>query len=364
MRRRLCLLGLLVLAACGGGDEGRCGDRKVGGSEACDDGNDVAGDGCEADCTFSCQTAADCDDGESCTTDACDAAHACTHAPATGATCEADGDPATPHVCADGACAPSSCGDGIVDLRTETCDDANGMPSDGCEDDCRGTPTAFRVVTVRFADPHTWTFGLSGCEDNGANFDAELQASVDSFELNIVLVFRPLDPAAESSPVDIVFGADCTASACQLASGEVTPIVVHGKTTGTCFEADASTLNPDYTPGPNSPDAPCFASDPQDLIVPIGPARVPFQDAIAAGTFSGDPPTMVVSGLFAGFVSEADAKAVEPAPGFSLYSFLAAGQAQGSSCATVDDRDTYMTARGFWFYLDLTAAPVDWSDSL
>ena len=359
------LVWVLLAAACGG-DGGRCGDGQVGGGEACDDGNGTAGDGCERDCTFSCQGAADCDDGDACTLDACGADHACAHAPASGATCEADADPATPDVCVAGACAASICGDEVVDARRETCDDGNDLDGDGCEHDCRGTPTAFRVVTVRFADPHTWTLGLGGCEDNGANFDAELQADVDNYALNIVLVFRPLDPAAESTPVDIVFGPDCMASgsgqACRLASGAVTPLVVHGQSSGTCFEPDPTTLNPDYAPPPSSSAAPCFVSDPQDLAVPIGPAVVPFSDAIATATYSGTPPTMLVSGVFAGFVSEADTKTVEPYPGIPLYSFLAAGQAQGSSCSSEDDRDTHLTTRGFWFYLELTAAPVAWTE--
>ncbi len=43
------------------------------------------------------------------------------------------------HVCANGSCAPSTCGDGILDTRSEQCDDGNAVAFDGCEPDCQFT---------------------------------------------------------------------------------------------------------------------------------------------------------------------------------------------------------------------------------
>ena len=56
-----------------------CGDKETKGNEQCDDGNDVAGDGCEIDCTFTCEDNGDCDDGSLCTgAETCDVAkHTC-----------------------------------------------------------------------------------------------------------------------------------------------------------------------------------------------------------------------------------------------------------------------------------------------
>jgi cysteine-rich repeat protein len=331
---------------------------------------DDGGSACEgAECPMVCESAAACDDADPCTLDACGADGACAHAPQSGAVCDADGDTATADVCVAGACAASMCGDGVVDARSEACDDQNGEPQDGCENDCTATPTAFRAVTVRFADPHTWRPSLSGCEDNASGFDDELQMDVDNYDLNIILVFRPLDPAAASTPVDIVFGADCmdgaTRPACQLASGQVASLQIQNQSSGTCFQPDAATLNPDYTPPPNTTAAPCFVTEPRDLDVPIGSVLVPFTDATAAATYAGSPVTNLASGVFAGFVSEDDAKSVVPNPTFpsiTLYSFLAAGEAEGSSCSTEDDRDEYMGTSGFWFYLELTAELIDWSE--
>ena len=43
-----------------------CGNGVKEGNEECDDKNDVPNDGCEADCTLSCKSDADCDDGDLC----------------------------------------------------------------------------------------------------------------------------------------------------------------------------------------------------------------------------------------------------------------------------------------------------------
>jgi cysteine-rich repeat protein len=37
------------------GTSGECGNGSVEGGEDCDDGNDVDGDGCDSDCTWSCE---------------------------------------------------------------------------------------------------------------------------------------------------------------------------------------------------------------------------------------------------------------------------------------------------------------------
>jgi cysteine-rich repeat protein len=43
-----------------------CGNGVVEGTEQCDDSNPITGDGCESDCTFSCETADDCSNGNDC----------------------------------------------------------------------------------------------------------------------------------------------------------------------------------------------------------------------------------------------------------------------------------------------------------
>jgi cysteine-rich repeat protein len=123
-----------------------CGNGSVNAmtGEECDDGNLIPGDGCENDCTWTCETANECDDGLVCDgEETCNVGpHVCvdgTTAPA-GTACERDGDPGTRDICLAGVCLASHCSDGFADtLAGEQCDDGNLVPDDGCENDCTWT---------------------------------------------------------------------------------------------------------------------------------------------------------------------------------------------------------------------------------
>lgn len=114
----------------------RCGDGYVAAGEICDDGNTTSGDGCEADCTFSCEADADCDDSNICNgTESCNVTtHACLAGvnEANGTECGAGRD------CQDGRCIVYGCGDGNLNAGEE-CDDGNNDSGDGCEPDCTFT---------------------------------------------------------------------------------------------------------------------------------------------------------------------------------------------------------------------------------
>ncbi|MBZ0118905.1 MAG: hypothetical protein K8H88_18040 [Sandaracinaceae bacterium] len=113
----------------------------VAAGEECEDGNDVAGDGCENDCTFTCEADGECpDDGESCNgSPVCDTtAHTCgtSTPPDTGAACtSASGAPGT---CQAMVCVAAGCGNMIVD-EGEDCDDGNTNDADGCTRMCTFT---------------------------------------------------------------------------------------------------------------------------------------------------------------------------------------------------------------------------------
>jgi fibro-slime domain-containing protein len=130
-----------------------CGDGKVTGDEACDDGNTASGDGCSADCKqveagFTCPKAGgtcssvpvprcgdavlnpgeQCDDGNSTDGDGCSA----TCVVEAGYTCPTAGMACT---------RIAYCGDGKVDLVLgETCDDGNTTSGDGCSALCQLEP--------------------------------------------------------------------------------------------------------------------------------------------------------------------------------------------------------------------------------
>ena len=90
--------------------------------EDCDDGNNVDGDGCQANCALpACgdnvvdpAEGEECDDGNDRMCDGC--TWFCTVEPV------------------------PICGDGIFDEYCEECDDGNNIDGDGCSSDCERTP--------------------------------------------------------------------------------------------------------------------------------------------------------------------------------------------------------------------------------
>jgi cysteine-rich repeat protein len=114
-----------------------CGDGVVDDGEACDDQNGTNGDGCDNDCSLSCEVAADCDDSA-----ACNGVETCS--PTTGTCMEGtmapDGTTCALGACRGGSCAPPGCGDAVVESG-EDCDDGNLSAGDGCENDCTFTCT-------------------------------------------------------------------------------------------------------------------------------------------------------------------------------------------------------------------------------
>ncbi len=112
----------------------KCGNAIVEGDETCDDGNDTSGDGCEADCSYSCDNTkpdtgnVKCDDANPCNgAETCGDSHACVAGMKEfdGVSC------GTGKICIAGGCQDEICGDGFVN-STEECDDGNMADGDGC----------------------------------------------------------------------------------------------------------------------------------------------------------------------------------------------------------------------------------------
>jgi cysteine-rich repeat protein len=149
-----------------------CGDSKVGGTEVCDDGNTLDGDGCSHDCNnieigYDCPSA-----GGTCTprADPCgngslDSQEACDdHNQVAGDGCAANCQVEPGYVCptAGQACQPIEvCGDRKVSYtRGETCDDRNQAAGDGCSATCHIEPGY--VCTT--AQPSVCTYDVA-CAD-------------------------------------------------------------------------------------------------------------------------------------------------------------------------------------------------------
>jgi cysteine-rich repeat protein len=132
-----CVGELCVAAGCGNGVV------ESQSNEVCDDGNRTAGDGCSADC----RSTEACGDGivDPFALEQCD----CGDDPAslplgcTGVNAN------TPNAqCRPITCAPSRCGDMIVDAPNESCDDGNNVAGDGCAADCSGRWTRMDSKTL------------------------------------------------------------------------------------------------------------------------------------------------------------------------------------------------------------------------
>ena len=109
------------IAACGGGNNAShaCGDGIVNGTEECDDGNTISGDGCSSVCKTEVGKCGDgivdvatesCDDGNRTSGDGC------------SANCQIE--------------TSATCGNGVVDSG-EGCDDHNTAAGDGCSASCQ-----------------------------------------------------------------------------------------------------------------------------------------------------------------------------------------------------------------------------------
>ncbi len=95
----------------------RCGNGVLEAGEQCDDGNEVDGDGCSADCVWEQR----CGDGNVDDDEVCD-----------------DGNNASGDGCRSDCQSDERCGNGVLDVaRGEVCDDGNEMDGDGCSADCR-----------------------------------------------------------------------------------------------------------------------------------------------------------------------------------------------------------------------------------
>jgi MYXO-CTERM domain-containing protein len=150
-----------------------CGNNAVEGTEGCDDGNTVSGDGCDANCTpTACGNAIvtmgeTCDDGNTVSGDGCDAnctPTACGNTIVTaGEACD-DGNAVEGDGC-DSNCTASACGNAIQ-APNEACDDGNTMSGDGCDANCTPTACGNTIVTAgEVCDDGNAVEG-DGCDSN------------------------------------------------------------------------------------------------------------------------------------------------------------------------------------------------------
>lgn len=356
-----------------------CGNGIVNPGETCDIGI-AAGPG-------ACPTT--CSDGMACTRDVLTNAGTCTAActfPAITTMTAGDG------CCLPGGnnntdsdCAPV-CRNGVVEMG-EQCDDGNSNNTDACSNTCTLTavpPTAFRMSDLDLRNPHTFV-NFIGCRDvtdtalAGFSVNGQIQTSIQTdgtdagtdLDLSIATVFRPLNQAGATNPVEIHFPT-CTSpigsTTCSRmpAGGMMIPTTATNMATGMCLTPLAGTQGTPYTPAITSPTGPCYGAGPVTVTITLAGIPITLRDARIAATYVGNPATSTTNGLLMGFISEADANAtILPASlplvgGQALSSLLPGGM---GNCSTRDDRDMNGTTRGWWFYLNFTAPRVTWIDN-
>ena len=269
-----------------------CGNTFIEAGEACDDGNAVAGDGCENDCTLSCGNGVSdsgeaCDDGNATNGDGCDTnctISACGNGIAAGSEeCE-DGNSTNGDGC-DNNCTDTACGNGI---RTsgEDCDDGNSVDGDGCESDCTLTtvnetlPPGGSASTGSSASPEipiqtTLTTPDGGMVSIATSSEPLTPATVLALVRDL-LIQAP--PASVAAPLVVTLTVDASAIPAGVDLLRVA-LIVDGVVLGDCSGTPPGAADPD----------PCIQSR---VLLPDAPFHTPVSRPIPRGPGAGPPPPL------------------------------------------------------------------------
>jgi cysteine-rich repeat protein len=264
------------------------------------------------------------------------------------------------------------CGNGVVE-KGEECDDGGTMDGDGCSHDCKNEvvgPTAFRIKTLSLVDPDIFANALN-CAKLTGTVNNQLKASLTGdtnpkdgfYDLSPMLIFRPLAQDKASSELDFVLGqCSITDGTCSIAGAMSYSATEHNKASGLCLAAGADHDNGGVV---NAPTDDCFYNDAATIHISLQGADITLQDAQIAAVYNADPATGLTKGLIRGFLSQADADATTlpatlPIIGGQPVSALLGGDeycpGSDSSAGGVNQEDSYNGQRGWFFYLNFTAA--------
>ncbi len=227
--RLICIDEVCVVSACGDGfADTRTGHPSgIAPTESCDDGNPDGGDGCEDDCTFSCDGDADCvDDPETCNgMPTCGVDHFCVATPLdNGTDCVVVESGGVAGLCRDGVCRAGECPNGVTEPG-EDCDDDNGLEGDGCDNDC-----TFSCVSDADCQDATVCNGAEVCDVESHTCSAGTPPTCDD-------------------------GDACTADTCHPEMGCIAPSVLVDMDgdgfyaeTGSCGGSDCNDADPNVNP--------------------------------------------------------------------------------------------------------------------
>lgn len=247
--------------------------------------------------------------------------------------------------------------------------DNGGNPTDGGGEttpdaDLNVEPTAFRITKLALLDPHPFainqSFDVVGVVNDSitAAVDGDAPPEDGVLDLNLALVFRPLDTTAASAPMAITFPTCSAPLASTVCMEEATTTVINSVATNQasdCLDALPGTVAP-YDPPVVAVPGPCFVSSAVDVTVNLGTVTLPLKGAQVAATFDGAEPTTLSTGLLRGFVTKTDADAILIPDTVALV-----GGEPLSTLLTEADMDVEAGTDGWWFYISLEAATVDYT---
>lgn len=243
-----------------------------------------------------------------------------------------------------------------------------------------GEVQAFRFTEMFVRDPHFFVLGLGVlCLDvtdmtpMGPSINEQFNAAIngddpmmpdDNLDLNLLLLFRPLDQGdGATGDMDFANGV-CTVPPieCDIQEGtDPFPTTYVSMAAGTCLEPDPTHLSSaNYNPQPGSSEGPCFGSAAGDVVINTSAFALPLSDSLIGAQFVGDPANEFVSGTLRGFLSRADAEGlvlppeIQDSTGAMVIAELLPGGM--GNCAAHDDMD----GDGWWMYVDFTAQRVPW----
>lgn len=255
----------------------------------------------------------------------------------------------------------SACG-GDGNDNPSTVDAAIILPNPEAE------PTEFRITQMAILDPHPFATLVQPVDVNDVVNDSITESIEqdtsdpldDVLDLNIALVFRPLDTTGAGSPMAITFPSCSSPLATTVCTQDSNTEVVD--TTATNMASDCLDALPDTTSDydvnlPIVPvPGPCFVSTAADITVNLGSVTLPLKGAQLAATFPGADPATLNNGLLRGFVTEADADTI-----LIPEDVLLVGGEPLSALLLDEDMDTDPNnGQGWWFYLSFEAGAVEY----
>lgn len=237
-------------------------------------------------------------------------------------------------------------------------------------------PTGFRINGMWLRDPHVFINILGTCYDatDSTPFNVALNPTLNTslgadttpadgfLDLSPVVVFRPLDASADTTPISFELDAKCTAPASSSSCGpgaSTFGATATNQSSGLCLgTVDGTTSG--YTPAVGTPSGQCFASDSQTLSISLQGVTLTLYNAQIGANYTGSG---LDTGLIRGFLLQSDADRTQvPLPvlgNVTLSSVLGGGT---GACGGAHDPDTLNGQKGWWFYLNFTAVQAPYSE--